>query len=94
MQEVFRILSSAHTLVELPLIIERINANGFYVNNLYQVGARWRCNIKNTNTGACDEFCEADSPLDALYGALYRATSLTTNQKKKTKKEDFSDILG
>lgn len=94
MQEVFRILNSAHTLVELPYIVEHINSNGFFVNNLYQVGARWRCNIKNTNTNVCDEFCEADSLIGALSGALHRAVETTSRIKKKTVKEDFSDILG
>lgn len=94
MQDVFRILNSAHTLIELPLILERINANGFFINNLYQVGARWRCNIKNTNTNACDEFCEADSFTGALSGALYRSVETTAKTKKRVTKEDFSDILG
>lgn len=91
MQEVFRLLESPDTeLSELPYILERVNANGIRINNLYQMKGKWVCNVTSTDLDVFYDFFEDDTPIGALIGALRKVPKKTTSPKK----EDFSDILG
>lgn len=72
-------------------IIKQINAHGFQINNLFQIGDNyWRCNLRDSSGGffAC---VNASTARGALEGALQKTESGPTNAKKA---DDFADILG
>ena len=72
-------------------IIHQINARGFQVNNLFQIGDNyWRCNIRDSS-GGFFAFANAPTAKEALAGALEKTESGPTNAKKA---DDFADILG
>ena len=71
-------------------IIKLINAQGFYINNLFQVDAEfWRCNLREGDNGSFFSFANGKTAKEALEGAL-----ASIKPRVKNEPEDFSDILG
>ena len=71
-------------------IIKKINANGYHINNLFQLDpGYWRCNLRDNESECFFNFAEGKTPKEALVKALAK-----TEEKPVKREEDFSDILG
>ena len=70
--------------------IKKINANGYRINNLFQLDpGYWRCNLRDTKSECFFDFAKGETAKEALINALAK-----TKEGPLKKEEDFSDILG
>ena len=54
-------------------LIEKINALGFQVNNLFQFDGLWRCNLRSEDDQCFTNFTQGNGIIEALEKALYWA---------------------
>jgi hypothetical protein len=63
--------TARHARLDVDDLIEKAHAEGLHINNLFEIGGRWRANIADKSRFF--EFGEGRTPSEALRAALAKA---------------------
>lgn len=70
-RRVVRAKTTQHARLDIDDLIEKAHGRGLHINNLFEIGGRWRANVANKTRFF--EFGEGRTPSEALRAALTKA---------------------